>query len=139
LLKIESWAVISARTIIELHDSSLTSVLGKGKTKIGRVSIGKKAYIGVNSVILPGVSIGNGSIVGACSLINRDIASNEVWGGIPAMYICSVNDLVEKRKISNRIDVKYFNWIGEIEKKQYNYSLYKKKFIDKVKLNFKDN
>jgi maltose O-acetyltransferase len=139
LLKIESGAVISARTIIELHDSSLPNVLGKGKTKIGRVKIGKKAYIGVNSVILPGVNIGRGSIVGACSLVNRDIPSNEVWGGIPVKYICSVNDLVEKRKISNRIDIKYFDWIGEIEKKQFNYSLYKKKFIDKVKLKFKDN
>ena len=90
LLEIGDGAVISARTIIEFHDSCLPNVLGRADAKIGVVKIGARAYIGVNSVILPGAKIGNGAIVGACSLVNRYIPAAEVWGGIPARYICTV-------------------------------------------------
>jgi len=136
LLEIGKGAVISARVIIEFHDSSLPNVLGKGKTKIGKIKIGSRAYIGVNSVILPGVNIGNGSIIGACSLVNCDIPKNQIWGGVPVKYICSVNDLIEKRKISKNPAIEFFDWIGEIEKKEFDYLVYKNRFINKVKLKF---
>jgi hypothetical protein len=58
--------------------------------------------------------------------VNWTVLKNEVWGGVPVKYICSVNDLIKKRKISENPDNEFFDWIGEIEKKQYNYSLYKK-------------
>lgn len=136
LLEIGDGAVISARTIIEMHDSSLPNAIGQGKTKIGKIKIGDRAYIGVNSVILPGVNIGAGAIVGACSLINKDIPSEQVWGGVPVRYICSINDLIEKRKVSNNSDINFFDWIGEPEKEELNYPAYKKKFLKKVKLVF---
>ena len=59
LLEIDDGAVISARSIIELHDSCLPNVLGRGENKVGRIRIGIRAYIGVNSVLLPGVEIGD--------------------------------------------------------------------------------
>jgi maltose O-acetyltransferase len=139
LLEIGKGAVISARTLIELHDSSLPNVLGKGKSKIGKIKIGSRAYIGVNSVILPGVTIGNGSIVGACSLVNRDIPKNQVWSGIPVKFICSVSELIEKRKKSKKSNIKSFDWIGEPEKLMCNYPAYKKEFLEQVKLKFLKN
>ena len=45
--------------------------------KSGPVNIGKFAIIGANSVILPGVSIGEGATVGACSVVTHDL---EPWG-----------------------------------------------------------
>jgi len=132
LLEIGDGAVISARTIIEFHDSCLPNVLGRAKAKIGKVKIGNRAYIGVNSVLLAGVQIGDGAIVGACSLINRDIPGGEVWGGIPARFICSVDDLAKKSNVTSNPRIAYFDWIGELEKKEINYREFKANFIRQV-------
>jgi maltose O-acetyltransferase len=136
LLEIGNGAVLSDRTIIELHDSSLPNVLGEGKAKIGKVKIGSRAYIGVNTVILPGVHIGSGAIVGACSLVNQDIPTGQVWGGVPARYICTVDDLKQKRMNSNSASLAYFDYIGEPEKKKIDYLPFKRNFVKEVKLFF---
>lgn len=136
LLDVEDGAVISARTIIELHDSSLPNVLGRGKLKIGRVEIGKRAYVGVNSVILPGVQIGAGAIVGANSLVNRDIPEKEVWGGIPVKYICTIDELILKRQTSDNPNLIYMEWIGELEKISGDYYEKKQAFLAEVQNKF---
>ncbi|KAB1155785.1 acyltransferase [Flavobacterium luteum] len=51
------------------------------------VKIGNNVFIGAHTTILKGVTIGDNSIVGACSLVTKDISSNEVWGGNPAKFI----------------------------------------------------
>jgi maltose O-acetyltransferase len=66
LLEIGKGSFFSAGTLIELHDSSLPNILGKGKAKIRKITLECRAYIGVNHVILPGVTIGENSIVGTC-------------------------------------------------------------------------
>jgi acetyltransferase-like isoleucine patch superfamily enzyme len=43
--------------------------------------------IGVNSTILPGVTIGKGSIVAAGAVVNKSIPPYEIWGGVPAKKI----------------------------------------------------
>lgn len=53
----------------------------------GPVIIGKDVWIGSNSVILSGVSIGDGSIIGAGSVVTKDVGSFEIWGGNPAVFI----------------------------------------------------
>jgi len=136
LLEIGDGAVISARTIIELHDSCIPNVMGRGLNKIGRVCIGRRSYIGVSSVILPGVSIGDGAIVGAMSLVNRDIPGEEVWAGIPVKFICTVQELDKKRKSESGDRTAYFDWIGEIEKSALEYPAYKKNFIERVRAHF---
>ena len=68
------------------------------KEFIGDIHVGDNVYIGSNSTILGGTSIGSNVIVGAGSLVNKDIPSNSVVGGVPAKYICSFDDFVEKRK-----------------------------------------
>ena len=138
LLEIGDGAVIAARTVIEFHDSCLPNVLGSANTKIGRVRIGSRAYIGVNSVLLPGISIGNMAIVGACSLVNRDIPAAEVWGGNPVRYISTIDELLQKRQHSDYSDILYLNWIGEPEKAVVNYQEFKKDFIKKVRLIFEN-
>ena len=52
--------------------------------KQGKVILKKNCKIGANSVILPGVTIGENSIIGAFSLVNQDIPANAVAYGIPA-------------------------------------------------------
>lgn len=51
------------------------------------VTIGDNVFIGMNSLILKGVHIGNGSIVAAGSVICKSIPPGEIWGGNPAKFI----------------------------------------------------
>lgn len=51
------------------------------------VTIGKHAIIGSGSVILPGVTIGDGVAVGALSLINGDCQPFKIYGGVPARIL----------------------------------------------------
>lgn len=45
------------------------------------------AFIGGNSIILKGVKIGKNSVVGAGSVVTRDIPDGEIWAGNPARKI----------------------------------------------------
>jgi hypothetical protein len=54
---------------------------------LGHVTVRRGALIGARSILLPGVTVGAGSVVNAMSLVpmNTDIPPGEVWGGIPAV------------------------------------------------------
>ena len=51
------------------------------------VTIGNNVFIGMDSLILKGVKIGDGAIIAARSVITKSIPSNEIWGGNPAQFI----------------------------------------------------
>jgi acetyltransferase-like isoleucine patch superfamily enzyme len=52
--------------------------------KTGKITIRKGARIGSHTAIMPGVTVGEGAIVGACSFVNRNIPAGETWFGVPA-------------------------------------------------------
>ena len=51
------------------------------------VIIGDHNWIGSNVFILPGINIGNNCVIGANSVVNKDVPSNSIYGGIPAKLI----------------------------------------------------
>lgn len=55
--------------------------------KTGEVKLGKKACLGAHCVVMPGVTIGENSIVGAFSFVNKDIPANVVALGQPAKVV----------------------------------------------------
>ena len=57
------------------------------------VKVNKYAVIATMCCILPGVQIGESSLVGAGSLVNRDVEPETVVAGIPAKYICQTADI----------------------------------------------
>lgn len=59
------------------------------------IKVGNNVYIGVRSLILPGVTIGNNCIVAAGSIVTKDIPDNSVFGGVPAKFIKSSSDYLE--------------------------------------------
>ncbi len=88
--EIGSFTMIDAREGVEIQDDvkvgfacvilSYSSI----DKKSGKVTLKRGCKIGANSVILPGVEIGEGAVVGANSFVNRNIPANEVWIGSPA-------------------------------------------------------
>lgn len=59
--------------------------------KYGKVILKSNCKIGSHSTILPGVTIGENSIIGANSLVNQDIPSNVIAFGIPAKVVRQLN------------------------------------------------
>ena len=51
------------------------------------ILIKEGAFIGACSIILKGVTVGSHSVVGAGSVVTKDIPDNEIWAGNPATYI----------------------------------------------------
>ena len=58
----------------------------------GKVILKNNCRIGSHSTILPGVSIGKNSIIGAHSLVNKDIPDNVVAFGVPAKIVRKLNN-----------------------------------------------
>lgn len=57
------------------------------KRKIAPVTIKDCAFIGAHCIILKGVTIGEKSIVGAGSIVARDVPDGEIWAGNPAKFV----------------------------------------------------
>lgn len=64
----------------------------------GPIKIGENCFIGARSTILAGVTIGDNTIIGACSLVNKDIPSNVVAAGNPCKIICTLDEYRKKHK-----------------------------------------
>jgi maltose O-acetyltransferase len=58
-----------------------------GPVQRSPVVIGNGAWIGARSILLPGVTIGEGAIVNAGAVVNKDVAPNTRVGGIPAIQV----------------------------------------------------
>ena len=55
--------------------------------KSKQIVLGKDSLVGANAVLLPGANLGEGSIVGALSLLSKTIPDWEIWSGCPAQKI----------------------------------------------------
>jgi maltose O-acetyltransferase len=87
---------LAPRVHILAHDASTKKLLGY--TRIGKVQIGNRVFIGAGSLILPGVTIGNDVVVGAGSIVSHSIPDGMVVAGNPAKVVLSFKEFLEKRK-----------------------------------------
>ena len=62
------------------------------------ITIGNNVYIGVNTIILPGVTIGDNVVIGAGAVVSKDIPSNSLAVGVPAKVIKPIDEYFEKLK-----------------------------------------
>jgi len=77
-------------TIILTHNLDTQYPLGC-KWRKGHVEIGDFTFVGARSIICNDVKIGRNCIIGAGSIVTKDIPDNEIWCGNPARFIKRCN------------------------------------------------
>ena len=79
LVTVEDGVVISSRVIFAAHDSC--------RHVVGRIRVCRGAFVGVGSIILPGVTVGEGAVVAAGSVVTKSIPPGATVAGVPAKII----------------------------------------------------
>ena len=81
LITIEDRAIVGYNAVILCHEFLADAL------RTGPVKIGARAMIGANATVLAGVEIGEGAVVGAMSLVSKDVPPGAMVGGVPARVI----------------------------------------------------
>jgi len=97
-VKIGHNTLLSACTLIG-HDGAI-AVYSKSTEKIldsvGKIIIGDNCFVGHGAIIMPDTIIGDNCIIAAGSIVTKDVESGSIVGGVPAKFICSTTDYIEK-------------------------------------------
>jgi acetyltransferase-like isoleucine patch superfamily enzyme len=82
------------------HDGGLRVVRDEhpGAFHYGPITVEDGAFIGAHAVLLPGVTIGAGAVVGAGSVVTRDVPPRSVVAGVPAKVVKSVEEYGVSRR-----------------------------------------
>lgn len=97
LISIGDDVTISNNVSFITHDASIRHYIENKTDVFGKIVIGNNCFIGMSSVILPGVQIADNCVIGAGSVVTKSIKEKgTVWGGNPAKQITTVERLREK-------------------------------------------
>ena len=122
LISIGDDVTLSNKVQILAHDDSTRIYTGYGR--IGRVLIGNRVFIGASTTILMNTKIGNDVIIGAGSVVTKDIPDDSVVVGNPARVVGKTSDFIEREK--SRIEstvvfdksYSYYQSVGMEKKKE---------------------
>jgi virginiamycin A acetyltransferase len=102
---------------------------GKNYPTKGNTEIGNDVWIGFNSIIMPGVKIGDGAIIATNSTVTKNVEPYSIVGGNPAKEI---KKRFSKEQIEKLLEIKWWNW--EIEKITENVQNLTGENIDSLKI-----
>ena len=108
------------------HDGGCWVLRGLDKSyqnadKFGKIKIGNNVHVGTNSIIMPGITIGDNVIIGCAAVVTHDVPSNSVVAGIPAKKIETLSEYIEKNKdqivmTKNLTYTEKKNFLGKLSK-----------------------
>lgn len=87
---------VGRNTVIGYNTTILAHEYLIKEYRLGPVEIGDEVMIGANSTILPGVTIGDGAIVSAGTLVHKDVPPGTFVGGNPMKVIYTKEELQER-------------------------------------------
>ncbi|PRS37762.1 acetyltransferase [Bacillus sp. RJGP41] len=89
---------VGINTVIGYNTTILAHEYLIHEYRLGEVVIGDEVLIGANSTILPGLSIGNGAIVSAGTLVHKDVPEGAFVGGNPMKIIYTKEEMLEREQ-----------------------------------------
>lgn len=102
LVEIGARVTVAAGVLFLTHDGASrvfrdrvagSSVFGN---RFGAVRVLDDCFVGARAILMPGVTVGPESIVGAGSIVTRDVAPRTVVAGVPARSLCTLDEYVER-------------------------------------------
>lgn len=119
LIKLGERVTLAHGVILNIHDGSSRVFRTRypDMNPLGNmfspIIIGDNFFIGVNTIILPGVKIGSNCIVAAGSVVTRNIPDDTLVAGNPARIVSSIEDYVGRYRLkmipiqaTNRLDLR---------------------------------
>lgn len=100
LISIGDHCLITAGVRFITHDGAIW-VFRREHPKIGRfgpIRVGNNVYIGTDAVLLPGIVVGDDSVIAAGAIVNRDVPPRSIVAGVPARAISTIDDYWTKRQ-----------------------------------------
>lgn len=88
----------------------LKNVIDNPNIQIGDIIIGNDVWIGYEAVILPGVTIGDGAVIGCRAVVTKDIPPYTIVGGVPAKPI---RKRFDEETIKELQKIKWWDWPEE--------------------------
>lgn len=114
LITLEDYVRVSMDVMFITHDGGTWAFRDKDKykgiIKYGRINVGAHTFIGARSIIMPGVNIGQRCVIGAGSVVTKDIPDGMVACGVPAKVIMTTEEYAENslKKMKAYDKEKYF-------------------------------
>ncbi len=98
------------------HDATVFKFTDE-HSRLGKVEIKDNCFISLNSLIMPGITIGPNVLVAANSVVNKDIPPNSCVAGVPARFYAKFDEMIMKHKtqISEGTVFEYDEINGELD------------------------
>ncbi|KWW20815.1 MULTISPECIES: acyltransferase [Bacillaceae] len=92
---------VGKNTVIGYNTTILAHEYLIREYRLGEVIIGDEVLIGANSTILPGLTIGDGAIVSAGTLVHKDVPEGAFVGGNPMKVIYTKEEMLERDQLTS--------------------------------------
>jgi len=121
------WIASYPLDFLEEDFDGYNKVPPKAQKLKGDTVIGNDVWIGAEAMIMPGLKIADGAVIGARSLVTKNVGPYEIWGGNPAKL---VKKRFSEEEIEKLLQIQWWNW--SIEKIKANLHLIRSKNVHEL-------